>query len=85
MYEQLRTHIAIPHIANKSATKRHKHTRIQRITNHETTKNIHEHNEFPTTTQLKTYTGEINLPLRLTECTPTIRGMYATHFVKYSM
>ena len=41
MYEQLRTHIAIPHIANKSATKRHKHTRIQRITNHETTTNIY--------------------------------------------
>ena len=89
MYEQLRTHIAIPHIANKSATKhsannhyiryeqqpymlqtpavyatnthrirrfivpaytftttkRHKHTRTQRITNHETPTNIHEHNE----------------------------------------
>ena len=47
--------------------------------------NIHEHNEFPTTKQQQTYTGEINLPLRLTECTPTIRGMYATHFAKYSM
>jgi hypothetical protein len=41
MYEQLRTHIAIPHIANKSATKRHKHTRTQRIPNHETTINIY--------------------------------------------
>ena len=85
MYEQLRTHIAIPHIANKSATKhsannhyiryqqqpymqqtpavyatnthrirrfivpaytftttkRHKHTRTQRIPNHETTTNIY--------------------------------------------
>lgn len=41
MYEQLRTHIAIPHIANKSATKRHKHTRTQRIHNHETIKYIY--------------------------------------------
>lgn len=41
MYEQLRTHIAIPHIANKSATKRHKHTRTQRISNHETIKYIY--------------------------------------------
>jgi|GEM_PF-654424 len=118
MYEQLRTHIAIPHIANKSATKhsannhyiryqqqpymlqtptvyatnthrvRYEHppyTPIYRariyIHNHETTTNTHEHNEFPTTKQQQTYTGEINLPLRLTECTPTIRGMYATHFI----
>ncbi|MBF1477263.1 hypothetical protein, partial [Prevotella pallens] len=49
------------------------------IHNHETTTNTHEHNEFPTTKQLNIYTGEINLPLRLTECTPTIRGMDATH------
>ena len=78
MYEQLRTHIAIPHIANKSATKHSannpyrryqqqpymlqtpavytdlscphihsqprnnkKHTRTQRIPNHETIKNIY--------------------------------------------
>ena len=63
MYEQLRTHIAIPHIANKSATKHsannhyiryqqqpyihsqprnnNKHTRTQRIPNHETIKYIY--------------------------------------------
>ena len=103
------THIAIPHIANKSTTKhsannhyiryqqqpymlqtptvyatnthrvRYEHppyTPIYRariyIHNHETTTNTHEHNEFPTTKQQQTYTGEINLP-------PTPNGMYTNH------
>ena len=98
MYEQLRTHIAIPHIANKSATKHSANNHYIRYqqqpymlqtpavyaTNtHRIRRFIVPAYTFTTTKQLKIYTGEINLPLRLTECTPTIRGIYATHiFIK---
>ena len=100
MSEQLRRHIAIPHIANKSATKHSANNHYIRYqqqpymlqtpavyaTNtHHIRRFIVPAYTFTTTKQQQTYTGEINLPLRLTECTPTIRGMYATHFVKYSM
>ena len=62
--------LSCPHIHSQPRNNK-THTRTQRIPNHETIKNIHGRDK--------------SAPLRLTECTPTIRGMYATHFVKYSM